>query len=126
MLERAYATALIRAIENGASPDDALSGLDRVLERRGHAKLRRRILATFSRLFARHAARERATVLLAHEADRKRYRKEIEAKLGGMPYEVRIDESLIGGYALVTETTRTDQSYKRALLNLYRTITTSH
>lgn len=124
MQPRHYAEALIAVLNAGHDPKQTLARLDEVLARRGHMKLKPAILRhTYIRLQERTAA---ARLSVAVKEDAVKYTKEAESFLrdrdiAGSP-EVVVDETLIGGFKLEGGNTSLDRSYKRALIDLYRTI----
>lgn len=121
-----YAQALFQVIKNDTPVEQALDGLDRVLMRRGHTKLKKRILKLLATHLARDARRNTATVHVARAADADTLAAEIDAAAAQIapdaPRATVIDDTLIGGFAVATRTARLDRSYKRALLRLYRNI----
>lgn len=127
MLVDDYAKALTAVIGEGKHAGPILASLDTVLARRGHEKLKGRILRELARLLER--AREgRATLMIADANDVATLKSEISAatqQLGAADTDTIIDPTLIGGFVLRTKTKQLDRSYKNALLKLYRSIITN-
>jgi F0F1-type ATP synthase delta subunit len=127
MLAIDYATALAKNIEEGRELKDVLASLDRVLVKKGHEKLRPRILSELAHRFEGRGA-DGAVVIVKDEADRKKFAGAIESALKEVgsedTSEVAIDSTIVGGFILKTKDKQIDRSYKRALINLYRNIIT--
>ena len=127
MSHQEYATAVVELIRDGSRLDDVLSGLDAMLARRGHAKLKRAVLREVYRLLKEQLVEHDATLTVSRAEDAKRYKDAIEAvceSLGvALSREPLVDDTIVGGFILATEDALVDRSYKRTLQNLYRTIT---
>lgn len=122
-----YTQAVIELLLAGAAVDAVLSGLQRSLKKNRHEKLYPKILREVAKAFAGRAGATTSVVTLAKSTDEKTYEREITealARLGveNTKYDVRIDETIIGGHIVNTKDKRIDQSYKNALLRLYRSI----
>lgn len=115
----AYAHALMRLIEEGAKPAEAVKKLHALLEREGRANLLPSIGRAFERLAAKKANRDRAVLTIAREKDEAKARKESGVK----DAEIAIDESLIGGWRLEADGMLQDASWKTSLLNIYQNVT---
>lgn len=91
----------------------------RYIRARGYAPLLPRILKEFERIDTESEHKPiRVTMAKKHPY------KELLAKHGiDGEAELTIDETLIGGYRIETDTTLIDASHKNALLKLYHTIT---
>jgi F0F1-type ATP synthase delta subunit len=113
-------------MEGGMAPEKALQHLDTVLSRRGHEKLRKRILRAAERILTRQSEFQVPTVYVAGDAAAKHERHAIDAALKTLgakgPHHTEVDETLIGGFRIVAGGKELDQSYKRQLLTLYRRI----
>lgn len=125
-MKRNYVAAVRELLAAGNDPVQVLSGLKKVLELRGHGKLLGSILRGVEReLSGERTSAPKVTVADARHAEY--FREAIESSLAelnaGKEHQVIIDESLIGGYVAETRDSRIDASYKRALVELYRTIT---
>ena len=127
-----YAEALyeatIRADE--ATRETMVTNLVRILDERGHYALLPAIVREFERLERRRSVRERMEVRLARPEDREKHveaiRRDAE-NLGVDPARcaTRIDESVVGGYAIEANGKRIDRTHKRALLELYTKLVTT-
>lgn len=129
MLAESYAKALYQVIESGMSAPKAFSGLDAVLERRGHQKLKVTILQALSRYAEQKAVSNAPIVTVANEASLQKLAKEIahaekELEAIGEPVVVT-DNRQIGGFSLQYDGRIVDRSYKGKLIELYRSITRS-
>ena len=127
MLAHDYALALAQELEDGKTLPAVLSALDRVLQKKGHEKLRPRILRELEHVYE-SGTNTQATVTVRTKDDLKRFAsaiKEAGDKLGiESEAEPRIDATLVGGFTLSTGARQIDRSYKHALINLYRRIIT--
>ncbi len=115
------AQALHRMTDGHSSADQrrAVDSFIAFIHARGYRALLPRIMTEYQALMKRTGDRI-TTVSLA----RKRDHAEILAKHGiDQDARVVIDESLIGGYRIETDTTLIDASHKNALLKLYQSIT---
>lgn len=114
-----YAHALMRLIEKGDTPAEAVKKLHVALENEGRTSLIPSIGRAFERCAAKQAGREKQTLVIARTKDEAKARKESGAK----DAEVAIDESLIGGWRLEAGETLQDASWKNHLLNIYQLTT---
>lgn len=114
-MEQAYAGALIRLIEQGASPKDAVAAVAKALRARGREALLPRVSKAFERLAARTAARTQTRITVAQKEDAAHAQK----AAGVSHAEVVVDDSLIGGWRIEKEGMLVDDSYKRHLLDMY-------
>lgn len=113
-MEKLYAQALWKAIENGRSPKEAVDSLATILKRQGRQDLMGRIAKAFTRLAeANNANRER--IFVARESDAKAALK----ASGASKADICVDESLIGGWRLEGNNAVVDRSFKKYLLDIY-------
>lgn len=118
-MEQKYAAALMHLVENGTNPSDAVAAIAKALEARGRTGLLSRVGRAFERLAEKRAARERTVVAVAREADAAHAR----AVSGAPDAQIRVDDTLIGGWRLEKGDTLVDASYKTHLLNIYHRAT---
>lgn len=127
MLAHDYAIALAAHLEEEKDLAQAIARLDAVLRKKGHAKLRSRILRELARMMEKRGE-QRAAVFVTDESDLAAFKDEISdaKKELGIPRDAEtvIDASLVGGFVVKTGEKQIDRSYKRALINLYRNIIT--
>lgn len=121
---RAYVTAFIEVLTT-TPVETALAGLRAVLAARGHERLLAQILrATLREL---EATRPRTVVIVGNVADKERCAAAIKVALttlgANAEPEVIVDDTLIGGTIVEHNHVRIDESYKRALTTLYRSLT---
>lgn len=126
MLAHQYAHAVIALIREGQDVDHVLTRLDAVLADKGHQKLKRAVLAYVEKLLDEGTNAPHVRVARREDADA--YKDTIRAfsdqyGMAETP-EVIVDETLIGGFQFDTKNVRVDHSWKRALTELYRSITT--
>src|SRR4051812_46981674 len=119
-MEKLYAQALWKAIENGRSPKDAVESLSKLLKKQGRHDLMGKISKAFQRL-AESKESTRARIFVAHEKDGKH-----ALKASGVPEaDIRVDESLIGGWRLENRGEVVDRSFKKYLLDIYNSSITA-
>lgn len=123
-MEQAYAQALWKMVEGGMQPSKAVSALAEVLTQHGRLALMPRIGKAFTRIAARNAQKRTIVLSVAREKDEraaKHAAAEVLAQLekGKEEIEVKIDDSLIGGWRLEGSELLVDRSYKTRLLDLF-------
>lgn len=121
-----YTEATRALLQEGMKPAEAVKNLKKTLERRGHEKLFMRILKNLARELDK-SSNTGAVLTVAEESDAKKLQKDIEYIAGRLgidtkDIETHVDESLIGGFTVETKDTLVDQSYKNALLTVYRRV----
>lgn len=114
-MEQAYAQALWELIQKGEKPKDAVQKIKEALTARGRMALMPAVGKAFERLAQREALKNRSVLVVARKQDETRARKESGAK----DSELKIDESLIGGWQLFDKGHLVDESWKSALLTIY-------
>lgn len=92
------------------------------MEKRGHGKLWRRVLRETARSAGKDTARTEQVITLACPDDVAKHAENI-AKVNAASARIAIDPSIVGGFILRDGFSRTDRSYKTALINLYRKVT---
>jgi F0F1-type ATP synthase delta subunit len=120
-----YSRAVMELVKDGMAVDSAIANLKRTLESRGHVRLFPKILKSLLVLQEGEQRNKNFVLILAHEDDALKFKDEIRKALlqiGGTHYETRIDPSITGGYIIEGGEQRIDQSYKRRLLTLYRSL----
>ncbi len=129
MIARAYAHALHDTIEAGTVPaEELVTRLKALLQRRGHYKLLPQIVSELEHITQRERA-DVPTVALARESDKATLAQHIENAASALVIDPRdlaytTDSTLISGFTMTAGTKRYDASQKRALINLYHTLTT--
>ncbi|MAZ67721.1 hypothetical protein CL652_03055 [bacterium] len=122
-----YAHALSRSLENAANSSEAEAHVDElvaVLKREGKMRALPAILRELERLQAREYA-QKPTLTVTKESDSQKALKELGNHLRSVPeVEIQTDERLVGGWRYTDGDTLVDASYKTALLQLYRRVTT--
>jgi F0F1-type ATP synthase delta subunit len=131
MYAREYAIALSEVLgkeedRDAKKEEKYLENFLNILRSRGHISLLPKVVRELEAL---GEARESQTLLkVARESDQARYKEEIDAELSGLgknrdDLRVEEDDTLVGGYALVTKDRLVDKTHKRYLLELYRKLT---
>lgn len=127
-MEKAYAQALVQAIENGTKPHEAVASLKRALEAKGRIALLPRIARALARMSEKHRAGSTMTLTVARQKDAKQALKAAERLLADLAIGEtdlceEIDESLIGGWRLEGRGVLVDNSWKKSLLSIYNQAT---
>jgi F0F1-type ATP synthase delta subunit len=120
-----YSTSICELIESGTSLTDALTGLKKVLESRGHAPLYPKILKQLMRDLSMRASQKTAVVTVATQSGKEELASDIALaakELGAETYNTITDATLIGGFKVETQDKRVDKSHKKVLLTLYRSL----
>lgn len=127
--QREYAAAVQSLLESGVDVERVVQGLMRTLTQKGHRRLLPGILRALEVYEAERMRTATATLTVARDEDAARFKDEIAAtahELGASaPYDTEVDERIIGGYIFRSGTHELDASYRRSLLSLYRSITTT-
>ena len=123
-MEEHYATALWSIIQKGSTVSEATKKLSIALERRGRLALLPRVLRALSRIALRHVSTQGTFLIVGNENDTNHALKASHAHtIQGVLVNTRVDPTLIGGWRLETPSTLIDNSYKKALLDIYRRAT---
>jgi F0F1-type ATP synthase delta subunit len=127
-METAYAQALWNLIERGMTPKKAVEGLLGSLKRTGRLALMPRVARAFARIAARNGARDAVVLSIARETDERSAKRAVKAVLDELgvaanELEVKIDDSLIGGWRLEGRERLMDASWKKHLVSLYNRAT---
>lgn len=118
-MEKAYAQALWELIQKGEKPKEAVAKIQTALSEKGRAALMPAVGRAFERLAAREALKNRSVLVVARASDEAKARRESGAK----DAEIRVDESIIGGWKLFDKGQMTDESWKSALVSIYQAST---
>jgi len=128
-MEDSYAQALWQMVEKGIKPKEAVAKIREALEKRGRLSILPKIGRAFARIAARESAKRAVVLSVANEkdaVDAKREMKDIFHEMGveAGDVEVRLDETLIGGWRFEGRERLHDASYKKYLLSVYNRATT--
>ena len=128
-MENAYAQALWQMVEKGPStslrtgmsPKEAVAKIREALEKRGRLSILPKVGRAFARIAAREGGKRAVVLSVAKEKDAagaKREMKDIFREMGveAGDVEVRLDETLIGGWGLEGRGGLPDARYKKNLL----------
>jgi F0F1-type ATP synthase delta subunit len=126
-MDTAYARALFKILENGATPKDAVKTLYEALKSRGRLGLLPKIGRAFATLNSREKKRNAIFLEVAKPDDAKRalreageLLKDVGVKSGDV--KIRVDENLIGGWRLEGRELLHDASFKSQLLGIYERV----
>jgi F0F1-type ATP synthase delta subunit len=121
-----YITALLDLIASGMSVDDAVQGLASTLKKRDHSRLLPSILRGALRQLEGTEGGT-ARVVIARNEDVIALRTAIETHLATLGADtnatITVDETIIGGVVVEHKHQRINASWKTALENLYRRVT---
>ena len=128
-MENSYAQALWQMVEKGIKPKEAVAKIRETLEKRGRLSILPKVGRAFARIAARESAKRAVVLSVAKEKDAAgatREMKDIFREMGieAGDVEVRLDETLIGGWRLEGRERLHDASYKKYLLSVYNRATT--
>lgn len=119
-MEEVYARVLKELLDSGKNPKQAVSLVQKALGSKGASGLLPRVGRAFARLMAREERKKGIILSVADKKDEARARKEAaefipkEAEV-----QVRIDDTLIGGWRLNGGGHLVDASFKKQLLSMY-------
>ncbi len=128
-----YAEALYRATQEHPHKEDALvANFIETLKANGHVHFLPRVVRSLERFRMRDEKERTIRITSSHELSE----KETQEILRTEPFknlldashkrvERVVDDSIIGGTIVSTKAQRVDGSYKRALLELYKSITST-
>ncbi len=120
-MEKEYALALARSIQDGTDEETLVAGLMKHLKSEGRTKLLPGILRELKSLDARNA-KSGSVIEIASEAEAAD--AIASAKAAGIDVtDTVINPSLIKGWRIRSKGTLTDRSAKQALVDLYQKIT---
>jgi F0F1-type ATP synthase delta subunit len=126
-MEQQYVQALIEVLRRCADADTVLAQLARVLKRKGHLSIHAAILKGAIAELERAEHSDAAMVAVASEKERERHAEAIASALAtlgaGDDAVALIDPTLVGGFVATYGDSRIDRSYKKKLVELYRSIT---
>lgn len=125
-----YVQAFLEMLQEGTPVDAALTGLHGALERKNHTKLFAPVLLEVQRVLEARKGVKEVVVTTATSDTAKALSGEIDAALlelgvtKDIAVKTKVDETLIGGFIASFDYKERDQSYKKVLTNLYKSITT--
>lgn len=127
MIVWAYIQACRQALDDGTDASAVITSLDATLSRRGHTKLRPRILRMLARILDAERTKKEPHLSVARMKDVERYQESVSQLLTASHKtstpRITIRPEIIGGFVLSYDHTRIDKSYKRVLHSLYKNIT---
>lgn len=127
-MEESYAQALWQMVEKGVSPEKAVSSLKKVLEREGRAALLPKIGRSFARIAEKEQKKTGMTLYVGKEKDAKGAAQVAGSVMEALnvptkEFDVKVDDSLIGGWRLEGSGILVDRSFKKQLLEMYNRAT---
>lgn len=128
-MKTSYSQAFLEVVKSGMPVETALSGLRAALIKKNHSKLLAPVLFEVLRVLEAEKSTNQVVVKTARPADKVTFKADIQAaflKLGvakDTPVQTLVDETLVGGFVATFDYKEHDQSYKKALTNLFTAIT---
>ncbi len=126
-MQKHYAQAFLKSLEDGMSLDTAVLGLKNTLAKKQHSKLFGAVLFEVQKVLETTKSTQ-AVVSVARSSDLKSLKEQIEVALStlGATKQTRVkevvDETLIGGFVVTHNYQEHDVSYKKTLKSLYESI----
>jgi F0F1-type ATP synthase delta subunit len=129
-MEKVYAQALWELVSKGMGAKDAVHAIHARLEKEGRAILMPRVAHAFARIAERESRKRDYTLTVAREGDLAHAKKEVhtytsELGIAEADLKTQVDDSLIGGWRLEGNERLVDVSYKKRLLDLYKSVTSA-
>ncbi len=121
-MHKKYAKALFELLKSSENTDELISRFFDYLKQKGKIKLLPRITFELERLIEKEK-KTSAKLIIASEKFKKQAEKTAEM-LGLDSYEIKLDESLVGGYQVKSKDFIWDASFKAYLLQLYNKLKT--
>ncbi len=124
-----YSQAFLEVVKDGMAVEAALAGLRATLIKKNHTKLLAPVLLEVVRVLEAEKFANQVVVKTATPADQKTLKSQIDAVLKdlGVSKDIlvhpAVDETLVGGFVATFDYKEHDQSYKKSLTNLYKSIT---
>ena len=124
-----YSQAFLQVVKDGMAVETALAGLRAALIKKNHTKLLAPMLLEVVRVLEAEKFANQVVVKTATPADQKALKSQIEVVLKDLGVSKNIsvhptvDETLVGGFVATFDYKEHDQSYKKSLTNLYKSIT---
>ncbi len=128
-MKQAYVTALTSSLISGTAPEEVLLNIKSLLLRKGHLRLWPQILRATKRVLEAKLKSHSPQVTVAKSCVIAESKIKSALVLIGVAeteaYTEVVDTTLVGGFTACFKGKLIDQSYKRALVNLYLNITKS-
>lgn len=118
-LKEQYIAAGVELIAEKTDIDKVVSGLKKTMAQRGHTRLLTSVLKGLISKVERQSEMSLPQLTIATKDASK------PDSLSAKDVDVKIDQTIVGGYILREGFTRIDNSYKTKLLNWYRRATSS-
>jgi len=123
-MNKQYIKAVLEVIAEGKSPDTVIEGLVKTLKAKGHMRLYASVLRGVLRILETQKSKSGAIVTVVDEKAITKYSKAIKHSLSQLSAEtdpeIKIDNTIIGGFTTEFNNVLIDNSYKAQLVALYR------
>lgn len=127
MIVHDYSSALFNILRDGGD-EKVFTSLKQLLAKKGHEKLYAQILKDLLKKFEKNSERSTVQVVVGRAGDEKKLEERIIQSITSLTkdktYSTHIDPTLIGGFKIIGHDKVIDQSYKKQLLTIYRSLTT--
>jgi F0F1-type ATP synthase delta subunit len=118
----AYAHAIVQAYsKENASPESVVGALQTVLANRRETSLLPHIVRAVARELTKKETLVDQTLTVARMADAEPVRSDLLSR-GVRVDHVRVDDRLVGGYAIGTSTQYSDQSFRTQLIHFFNSL----
>lgn len=116
-----FAKVLYRMTSHSKASDSrtAVDAFLSYIQARGYRSMLPRILSEYERIMQS----EKKSAIVVTTAKKHDVKKILEAHSIEAKAEARVDETIVGGYTIETDSRFIDASHKNALLRLYQTLT---
>lgn len=129
MIVQDYSSALFELLQEKDQGDAVLNSLQSLLKKKGHEKLYASILKDLLAKFEKDKQRNSIHVAVGREKDISQLKDSIYKAMATLGEEKEflshVDQTLIGGFTIKSRGKVIDHSYKKQLLTIYRSLTTS-
>ena len=126
MLVHDYSNALFDLLQKKGEGDNVFASLKSLLHKKGHSKLYPQILKELLKKFNKNTAQSTTRVVVSRASDLTTLESSILSAINTLSAEKKftteIDPTLIGGFKIIGHDQVIDQSYKKQLLTIYRSL----
>lgn len=128
MLVHDYSSALFDLLTQKKRGDEIFVSLKSLLKKKGHEKLYTAILKDLSKKMTKSSEQGSVQVIVGRKKDIKDLEDSILKAISSLgskyEYTTQVDPTIIGGFKIISKNKVIDQSYKKQLLTIYRSLTT--
>lgn len=126
MIVQDYSSAIFELLVKQGGDEAVFTSLQTLLKKKGHVKLYPHILKELLKKFEKNALQTSTKVFVGREKDIQNLESNILKAVATLSPEknftTHVDTTLIGGFKVVGKDKIIDQSYKKQLLAVYRSL----